>query len=96
MTVIDPNTGLLITCQPWEYAELCKQHGWIKTKYETNTTHIQKYDFMTNTITSQEKEPKTSYTEKMILGEEDKAIADKAAKLIARDYGEVIKKLEEE
>ena len=84
MTVIDPNTGLMITCEPWEYAELCKQHGWIKTTYEANT------------ITSQEKEPKTSYTEKMILGEEDKAIADKAAKLIARDYGEVIKKLEEE
>ena len=45
MTVIDPNTGLLITCQPWEYAELCKQHGWIKTKHETNTTPIQKYSF---------------------------------------------------
>lgn len=30
------------------------------------------------------------------LSESDKAIADKAAKLIARDYGEVIKKLEEE
>ena len=45
MTVIDPNTGLTITCQPWEYAELCKQHGWIKTTYETNTLHIQKYDF---------------------------------------------------
>lgn len=50
MTVIDPNTGLLITCEPWEYAELCKQHGWIKTGYETNTTSIQKYDFTTNTI----------------------------------------------
>lgn len=45
MTVIDPNTGLLITCQPWEYAELCRQHGWIKTTYETNTTPSQKYDF---------------------------------------------------
>jgi hypothetical protein len=42
------------------------------------------------------KEPKTSYAEKMILGEEEKAIAEKAAKLIVRDYGEVIKKLEEE
>lgn len=30
------------------------------------------------------------------LSEEEKAIADKAAKLIVRDYGEVIKKLEEE
>ena len=30
------------------------------------------------------------------LSKEDKAAADKAAKLIARDYGEVIKKLEEE
>lgn len=30
------------------------------------------------------------------LSEEDKAIAEKAAKLIVRDYGEVIKKLEEE
>lgn len=51
--VIDPNTGLLITCQPWEYAELCKQHGWIKTVYETNTTPSQKYDFTTNTAPSQ-------------------------------------------
>lgn len=42
------------------------------------------------------KEPKTSYTEKMILGEEDKAIAEKAAKLIARDYGEVLRRLENE
>lgn len=30
------------------------------------------------------------------LSEEEKAIAEKAAKLIARDYGEVIKKLEDE
>lgn len=44
MTVVVPNTGLLITCEPWEYAELCKQHGWIKTTYETNTTPIQKYE----------------------------------------------------
>lgn len=42
------------------------------------------------------KEPKTSYIEKMILGEEERAIADKAAKLIARDYGEVLKRLEDE
>lgn len=38
-----------------------------------------------------EKQKKRPY-----LGEEDKAVADKAAKLIARDYGEVIKKLENE
>lgn len=30
------------------------------------------------------------------LSPEEKAIADKAAKLIARDYGEVLKKLEDE
>lgn len=30
------------------------------------------------------------------LSEEEKAIADKAAKLIARDYGEVLKRLEDE
>lgn len=30
------------------------------------------------------------------LSEEDKAIAEKAAKLIARDYGEVLKRLEDE
>lgn len=30
------------------------------------------------------------------LSESDKAIADKAAKLIARDYGEVLRKLGEE
>ena len=29
------------------------------------------------------------------LSKEEKAVADKAAKLITRDYGEVIKKLEE-
>ncbi len=44
MTVVDPNTGLLITCQPWEYAELCKQRGWIKTTYETNTAPTQEYE----------------------------------------------------
>ena len=75
MTVIDPNTGLMITCEPWEYAELCKSHGWIKTAYETNTAPLE---------------------EKIKLGKEDKAVADKAAKLIARDYGEVLKRLEEE
>lgn len=37
MIVVDPNTGLTITCQPWEYAELCRQHNWVKTIYETNT-----------------------------------------------------------
>lgn len=30
------------------------------------------------------------------LSKEDKAVADKAAKLIARDYGEVLKRLEDE
>ena len=30
-----------------------------------------------------------------MLGEEEKAIAEKAAKLIIRDYGEVLKKLED-
>lgn len=30
------------------------------------------------------------------FSEEEKAIAEKAAKLIARDYGEVIKELEDE
>ena len=32
----------------------------------------------------------------MKLSNKDKAIANKAVKLIVRDYGEVIKKLEEE
>ena len=50
MTIIDPNTGLMITCEPWEYAELCKRQGWIKTKYETNTTPVQKFDFTSNTV----------------------------------------------
>lgn len=93
MTLIDPNTGLLITCQPWEYAELCKQHGWIKTTYETDTTPKPKYDFATSTFPSQEKEPKTTYTEKMILGEKEKAIAEKAANLIARGFGETLRRL---
>lgn len=56
MTILDPDTGLLITCEPWEYAELCKRQGWIKTTYETNTTPIQKYDFTTRTVPSQEYE----------------------------------------
>lgn len=30
------------------------------------------------------------------LSEEEKAVADKAAKLIARDYGEVLRRLENE
>ena len=34
--------------------------------------------------------------EKPSLSREERAIAEKAAKLIARDYGEVIKKLEDE
>lgn len=32
----------------------------------------------------------------ILISPKDKAVADKAVKLIARDYGEVIKKLEEE
>lgn len=47
-------------------------------------------------VDNEVKEPKTSYTEKMILGDEEKAIAEKAAKLIARDYGEVLRRLEDE
>lgn len=39
---------------------------------------------------------KADELQRMNLSEEDKAIAEKAAKLIARDYGEVIKKLEDE
>lgn len=38
-----------------------------------------------------EKQKKRPY-----LSEGDKAVADKAAKLIARDYGEVLKRLEDE
>ena len=38
-----------------------------------------------------EKQKKRPY-----FNDEEKAIADKAAKLIARDYGEVLKRLEEE
>ncbi len=34
--------------------------------------------------------------QRLNLTDKDKAIAEKAAKLIVRDYGEVIKKLEEE
>lgn len=49
-----------------------------------------------NKKTGEMKEPKTSYIEKIILDQEEKAIAEKAAKLIARDYGEVLKKLSEE
>lgn len=45
MTVIDPNTRLMITCQPWEYVELCKQRGWIKTTYETSVMSAQKRSF---------------------------------------------------
>jgi hypothetical protein len=45
-------------------------------------------------------ELKQAYTKEQkkwpYLSKEDKAVADKAAKLIARDYGEVIKRLGEE
>lgn len=39
---------------------------------------------------------KADELQKNNLSEENKAVAEKAAKLIARDYGEVIKKLEDE
>jgi hypothetical protein len=49
---------------------------------------------------SEEKQMEICYKadelQKMNLSKKDKAIVHKAAKLIARDYGEVIKKLEEE
>lgn len=45
MIIIDPSTGLTITCQPWEYNELCKQRGWIKTVYATSATPVQKRGF---------------------------------------------------
>lgn len=35
MTFVDPDTGLVITCQPWEYAEMAKVRGWYKTKLES-------------------------------------------------------------
>ena len=40
--------------------------------------------------------PKTGISENYIPSKEDKAAAEKAAKLIAKDYGEVIKKLGDE
>ena len=40
--------------------------------------------------------PEIGISEKHILSKEEKAIAEKAAKLIARDYGEVLKRLEDE
>lgn len=39
---------------------------------------------------------KADELQRVNLSEEHKAIASKAAKLIARDYGEVLKRLEEE
>lgn len=39
---------------------------------------------------------KADELQKKNLSKEDRAAAEKAAKLIARDYGEVIKKLEDE
>lgn len=39
---------------------------------------------------------KADELQRMNLSEEDKAVAEKATKLIARDYGEVLKRLEEE
>lgn len=35
MTFVDPNTGILVTCSPWEYAEMAKDRGWIKTTWES-------------------------------------------------------------
>jgi hypothetical protein len=49
---------------------------------------------------SEEKQMEICYKadelQKENLSDEEKAIAEKAIELIARDYGEVIKKLEEE
>lgn len=39
---------------------------------------------------------KADELQRMNLSEEDKAIAEKAAKLIARDYGETLRRLAEE
>lgn len=33
MTFIDPDTGLVITCSPWEYEQIKGQ--FIKTKWDT-------------------------------------------------------------
>lgn len=76
MTVIDPNTGLTITCEPWEYSELCRQHGWIKTTYETNTVtskakpykpgipQRERFERMSQKLRDWiEKEPKTEHIE---------------------------------
>lgn len=35
MTFVDHDTGLVVTCQPWEYAEMAKSRGWHKTKWES-------------------------------------------------------------
>lgn len=45
MTIVDPNTGLTITCQPWEYDELCKQRGWVKTVFGTSATPAKEHSF---------------------------------------------------
>lgn len=39
---------------------------------------------------------KADELQKKNLSKEEKAVAEKAAKLIARDYGEVLKRLEDE
>lgn len=33
MTFVDPDTGLLVSCQPWEYEQI--RGKFIKTKWET-------------------------------------------------------------
>lgn len=34
MTLVDIDTGLVVTCQPWEYGEMAKSRGWFRTKWE--------------------------------------------------------------
>ena len=79
------------------YEKFLKDRGYIKeAEHEKKCTLA---DFVKGRVDDETLDRiahKADEIQRENLSKEDKAVADKAAKLIARDYGEVIKKLEEE
>lgn len=39
MTFVDPDTGLVVTCQPWEYAEMAKSRRCLEKGVKNERQH---------------------------------------------------------
>lgn len=74
-----------------KHMEICHKADELQKKNLGEEEEMNEYEVGEIPPEELEKQKKRPY-----LSDEEKAIADKAAKLIARDYGEVIKKLENE